>query len=347
MNEEKLRSIAVKDFSGDDFYVSTYRGLPYLTEIKEERLWLYSQELLEQKSINEGDIFATKIKIEDLSGVSHNKLYATYRNIEFEVLNVEKGLERLTLKGREDHVTEDIGLGFDYKRLSEDQFNKQVKFKELDDIRIVSEDVYKEFDDKYGHKPYNFSAPYKSKSIYTAGGITALTIILYIGKVIAGYADYEMKIARERNPIVPAISEQTYYSSYNSYSNSSETSSTAETSVSESENASEADEDDAYAKVSQLMIDHKFDTEGYLEEYEELLENCKVFFEKHDPDDYDNPEVYEQYSDLCSGRHARMYFAFYFRDELSDDYYADFTKRCTEIEDELDDMWEYSNKAGQ
>ena len=70
MNEEKLRSIAVKAFNGSDFYISTYRGNPYLTEIKEDKLYLFSQSSLNQKSTENDGIFATKIKIEDLTGVS-------------------------------------------------------------------------------------------------------------------------------------------------------------------------------------------------------------------------------------------------------------------------------------
>ena len=86
-------------------------------------------------------------------------------------------LEMLTLKGREDHVTEDIGLGFDYKRISEDQFEKRIKFKEADNIRIISEDVYKELDDKYGYTPYDFSAPSIGPKL-SAGAATFIAIII-------------------------------------------------------------------------------------------------------------------------------------------------------------------------
>ncbi len=326
MNEEKLRSIAVKAFNGSDFYISTYRGNPYLTEIKENKLYLFSQNSLNQKSTENDGIFATKIKIEDLTGVFHGKLYATYRNVEFEVLNVEKGLERLTLKGREDHISEDIGLGFAYKRMSEDQFDKQVKFKEIDGIRVIREDVYKEFEEKYGHKPYDFSAPAVAPKL-SVGALATIAIINIIFNLIKDAAEYELK--HPKDPYRPVTSTSVY-----------------EPPVSVDEIISKAhDGDDDYAKTSNMIKDHELNTEEFLKEYEDLLEKGKKFFEKYDASDYTDPEVAEQYNELIRERLARKYLFFSFRNELSDEYYADFLNECDRIDGEFEAIWEYSNET--
>ena len=82
-----------------------------------------------------------------------------------------------------------------------------------------------------------------------------------------------------------------------------------------------------------------------MKEYEDLLEKGKKFFEKYDASDYTDPEVAEQYNELVRERLARKYLFFSFRNELSDEYYADFLNECDRIDGEFEAIWEYSNET--
>lgn len=333
MDVERLQSIAVKDFDGSNFYISTYRGQPYQTEIRDDKLYLYSKSYINQKSVEENGFFSTGFKIEDLSGVSHNRLCATYRGVEYEVSGACKGLEMLTLKGREDHVTEDIGLGFDYKRISEDQFEKRIKFKEADNIRIISEDVYKELDDKYGYTPYDFSAPSIGHKL-SAGAATFIAIIIIILKVVKASADYDLQKTRNSYRSI----ERPTISSDSSDSISSLFSATSMwTSISESISSAR----EAENRISKGIKDHSFDADKFLKEGEDLLEKSKIFFEKYDASDMENSEIREQYDELYQEYVRQLYYRVKFKEEFSDEYYDSFIDEHDKIREELAAIWEY------
>lgn len=152
MSVEELIEKAVVGLDGKMFYMALYKGETYLAWIVDGIIALASEKPINSKSEKYGDDYETGMKIKDLDYITGYTMYVTYKGNEYEVISASTHLKSFLIQGREDHVDEDLALGFDREMYKNMSFDKRIAYEEAESIRIESKDVYLELMEKYGEK---------------------------------------------------------------------------------------------------------------------------------------------------------------------------------------------------
>lgn len=150
MSLEDLKKMAVVGLDGKEFYEATYKGQLYVMDIVNNEMAIYSSEPINRHSVHSGNWYYLDVKIEELDSVIEHKMYVTYKGNEYEVISASTHLKSFLIQGREDHVDEDLALGFDREMYKNMSFDKRIAYEEAESIRIESRDVYLELLEKYG-----------------------------------------------------------------------------------------------------------------------------------------------------------------------------------------------------
>ncbi len=152
MSIEELKEKAYVGFDGKMFYMALYQGETYLAWLVNGIFALSSEKPIKFNSEKYGDYYETDMRIKELDYITGYTMYVTYKGNEYEVGGISPRLALLDLQGREDHLEEDLSLGFEREMYKHMYFLKQIVPEEADSFRIESRDVYLELMEKYGDK---------------------------------------------------------------------------------------------------------------------------------------------------------------------------------------------------
>ena len=152
MSIEELKEKAYVGFDGKMFYMALYQGETYLAWLVNGIFALSSEKPIKSNSEKYGDYYETDMRIKELDYITGYTMYVTYKGNEYEVGGISPRLALLDLQGREDHLEEDLSLGFEREMYKHMYFLKQIVPEEADSFRIESRDVYLELMEKYGDK---------------------------------------------------------------------------------------------------------------------------------------------------------------------------------------------------
>ncbi len=148
MTIEMLIEKSIRGFDGSRFFLSYYNGESYISLI-DDRIFILSQNAINEKSIAKRDGYLTEVIPEELTDITLAKLYVTYGGKEYEALMVSKGFEEIILKARKGFEYEDKKIGFE-DNIHERLTTKQVTRDEIEAIRVEQTSVYEEMLKKYG-----------------------------------------------------------------------------------------------------------------------------------------------------------------------------------------------------
>lgn len=134
---------AIVGFDGKNFYEGCYKGKSYLV-LMDKDIWLLSNEVITNRSRKYRDGYLTDITLNQLDDLVLSKMYATYKENEYEVQRVHRRLRKIELLARKDKLEEDLQLGFEddiYERIT----HKIITKEEIENIRIERKSVYNQF----------------------------------------------------------------------------------------------------------------------------------------------------------------------------------------------------------
>ena len=140
MTIEMLIEKSIRGFDGSRFLLSYYNGESYISLI-DDRIFILSQNAINEKSIAKRDGYLTEVIPEELTDITLAKLYVTYRGKEYEALMVSKGFEKIIIKARKGFEYEDKKIGFE-DNIHERLTTKQVTRDEIEAIRVEENSVY-------------------------------------------------------------------------------------------------------------------------------------------------------------------------------------------------------------
>lgn len=142
-NMEEYIEKAIVGFDGKNFYEGCYKGKIYLV-LMDKDIWLLSNEIITNRSRKYRDGYLTDIALNKLDDLMLSKMYATYKENEYEVQRVYRRLKKIELLARKDKLEEDFRLGFEddiYERIT----HKIITKEEIENIRIERKSVYNQF----------------------------------------------------------------------------------------------------------------------------------------------------------------------------------------------------------
>lgn len=140
MTIEMLIEKSIRGFDGSRFFLSYYNGESYISLI-DDRIFILSQNAINEKSIAKRDGYLTEVIPEELTDITLAKLYVTYGGKEYEALMVSKGFEEIIIKARKGFEYEDKKIGFE-DNIHERLTTKQVTRDEIEAIRVEEKSVY-------------------------------------------------------------------------------------------------------------------------------------------------------------------------------------------------------------
>ena len=149
---EELIEKALVGLDGKMFYMGLYQGETYISSLVNGIFVIYSKSPINSKSRKSKyrNYYFTDMKIKELDYITGYTMYVTYKGNEYEVISASIQLKSFLIQGREDHVDEDLALGFDREMYKNMSFDKRIAYEEAESIRIESRDVYLELLEKYG-----------------------------------------------------------------------------------------------------------------------------------------------------------------------------------------------------